>query len=109
MANEETKADEDRTHPVTAAAGEEAPAGAEAAWPAGLPGELVRHGPGVPAPPAERAPGPAGPTTEEIWRTGLASSAPRRPAGRVLSIALSIVLIAASVVVICLRLTHAWS
>lgn len=70
-----------------------------------LPGELVRRGPGVPVAPAQ-APGLAGPTAEEVWQTGLASSAPRRPVRQMTSIALSVILIAASVVVIILRLNH---
>jgi hypothetical protein len=68
--------------------------------------EVVRYGPGVPAtPPASQA----GLTAEHIWRTGLPPEAHRRPARRRrwFSTALTVLLLAASGVVLYLRFHHA--
>jgi hypothetical protein len=68
--------------------------------------EVIRYGPGVPAtPPA----GQAGLTAEHIWRTGLPPEARRRPAKRRrwLGTALTVLLLAASGVVLYLRFHHA--
>ena len=67
--------------------------------------ELTRYGPGVPAP------SPAGTmhTAERTWRTGLADELPRRPhrwRGRA-GAALTLILLAASAVVLYLRFHHA--
>lgn len=73
---------------------------------AGRPRELIRTGPGVPAvTPAS----PAGPTAEEVWRTGLPAHGPRsqRPLRRRAGSALTVALLIASAVVIYLRLHHA--
>src|ERR1700733_11942602 len=68
------------------------------------PQQVVRHGPGVPAP------GPAGqaaPTAEQVWRTALPNERRRpRRLRRLAGPALSIALLAASGVVIYLRLHH---
>jgi hypothetical protein len=72
----------------------------------GYPQQVVRHGPGVPAPAPGRGGQPA-PTAEEVWRTGLPSATRRpRPLRRVAGTALSVVLLAASGVVIYQRLHH---
>src|SRR6266699_6793073 len=68
--------------------------------------EVVRYGPGVPAtPPASQA----GLTAERIWRTGLPPEAHRRPARRRrwFGTALTVLLLAASGVVLYLRFHHA--
>jgi hypothetical protein len=68
--------------------------------------EVVRYGPGVPAtPPASQA----GLTAEHIWRTGLPPEAHRRPARqrRWFGTALTVLLLAASGVVLYLRFHHA--
>jgi hypothetical protein len=75
---------------------------------AGLPLDIIRTGPGVPS----TVPGGlARPTAEEVWRTGLPAGAPKpaRP-HRVRGLAgtaLTVILLAASGVVIYLRLHHA--
>src|SRR6266700_3558882 len=64
--------------------------------------EVVRHGPGVPTtPPGSQA----GLTAEHIWRTGLPPASHRRPARlrRWLGTALTVLLLAASGVVLYLR------
>ncbi len=76
---------------------------------AGRPQEIVRRGPGVPAAAPSTVSAPqAGPTAEQVWRSGLPASAPRQPRGRLRQArtALSVVLLIASVVVIYLRLHH---
>jgi hypothetical protein len=68
--------------------------------------EVARYGPGVPAtPPASQA----GLTAERIWRTGRPPEPPRRPAKlrRRLGTALTVILLAASGVVLYLRFHHA--
>jgi hypothetical protein len=68
--------------------------------------EVIRYGPGVPAtPPA----GQAGLTAEHIWRTGLPPEPRRRPARqrRWFGTALTVLLLAASGVVLYLRFHHA--
>ena len=87
--------------------GEPAQQETPAAWPAGSarPREIVRHGPGVPA----TVPGgPAGPTAEEVWRSGLPGGGPRRkrPLRRRIGPALTVAAFIASVAVIYLRLHH---
>jgi hypothetical protein len=67
--------------------------------------EITRYGPGV------HAPAPTGPAhpAERIWRTGHADESPRRPRrwrGRA-SAALTVILLAASAVVLYLRFHHA--
>lgn len=86
-----------------------APAADTPAWtqPAVTPMPLVRHGPGVPvrvAPPTY----PSAPTAEDVWRAGLPAGRPTGPGRvrRLLSPAISIVLLTASGVVIYLRLHH---
>jgi hypothetical protein len=67
--------------------------------------ELTRYGPGVHAPP----PTGATHTAERIWRTGHANEPPRRPRrwrGRA-GAALTVILLAASAVVLYLRFHHA--
>lgn len=91
------------SHPPTEGAGPWPPAQAQ---PAGRPRELVRYGPGVPAPPSADQ---AGPPAQRVWRTGQPPSARmgsrrwRRLAGS----ALTVVLLAASGVVLYLRFHHA--
>jgi hypothetical protein len=72
----------------------------------GYPQQVIRHGPGVP----DLAPGRGGrpaPTAEEVWRTGLPSATRRpRPLRRVAGTTLTVVLLAASGVVIYQRLHH---
>jgi hypothetical protein len=73
--------------------------------PSRQPTDVVRYGPGVPdAPPASQA----GLTAERVWRTGLAEP-PRRPRRlrRLLGSALTVILLAASGVVLYLRFHHA--
>ena len=63
----------------------------------------MRYGPGVPAsPPASQA----GLTAELIWRTGRPPKPPRRPR-RLLGAALTVILLAASGVLLYLRFHHA--
>jgi hypothetical protein len=74
---------------------------------AATPMPLVRHGPGVPvrvAPPTY----PSAPTAEDVWRSGLPAGRPSAPVRirRLLSLAISIILLVASGVVIYLRLHH---
>lgn len=68
--------------------------------------EVVRHGPGVPVtPPA----GQAGWTAERVWRTGHPPAPPRRPRRlrRLFGSALTVILLAASGLVLFLRFHHA--
>jgi hypothetical protein len=70
------------------------------------PAYVARYGPGVPAttPPSS----PAGQTAERIWRTGKLPEPPRRRVRlrRVLGAALTVILLAASGVVLYLRFYH---
>lgn len=73
--------------------------------PAGQPAELARYGPGVPGvPPA----GQAGLTAEQVWRSGGPPVPPRRRGRvrRLLGSALTVILLAASGVVLYLRFHH---
>ena len=72
----------------------------------GPPAEVVRHGPGVPVVPPS---GQAGWTTEQVWRTGHPPAPPRRPhrLRRLLGPALTVILLAASGLVLYLRFHHA--
>ena len=71
--------------------------------PSGRPMDVMRYGPGVPAsPPASQA----GLTAELIWRTGRPPKPSRRPR-RLLGAALTVILLAASGVVLYLRFHHA--
>ncbi len=68
--------------------------------------DIVRYGPGVPAaPPASQA----GVTAERIWRTAHLPEPPRRGVGlrRLFGAALTVILLAASGVVLYLRFHHA--
>ena len=79
--------------------------GVPGAPPAGQPAEVVRYGPGVPgAPPA----GQAGLTAEQVWRSGGPPVPPRRRGRvrRLLGSALTVILLAASGVVLYLRFHH---
>jgi len=80
---------------------------APAAWlvSGARPQEIVRHGPGVPA---TGPGGPAGPTAEEVWSSGLPGGGPRRkrPLRRLAGPALTIILFIASIGVIYVRLHH---
>lgn len=69
------------------------------------PTDVVRYGPGVPAAPTA---GPAGPTAESVWRTGQLPVPPRRrPKLRgLLGTVLTVILLAASGVVLYLRFHH---
>jgi hypothetical protein len=74
--------------------------------PPSAPGDVVRYGPGVPGtPPA----GQAGLTAEHVWRTGHPPERPRRPARlrRLAGSALTVILLAASGIVLYLRFHHA--
>ena len=74
--------------------------------PSGRPMDVMRYGPGVPAsPPASQA----GLTAELIWRTGRPPKPSRRPhrLRRLLGAALTVILLAASGVVLYLRFHHA--
>ena len=74
--------------------------------PSGQPTDVMRYGPGVPAgPPASQA----GLTDELIWRTGRPPKPSRRPRRlrRLLGAALTVILLAASGVVLYLRFHHA--
>jgi hypothetical protein len=67
--------------------------------------EVVRYGPGVPiTPPAS----PSGRTAEHVWRSGRPAAAGRRPRTlrRLLGSALTVILLAASGVVLYLRFYH---
>jgi len=70
------------------------------------PTEVVRHGPGVPAPSSA---GPAGPTVERMWRSSGPPAPHRRPhrLRRLFGSALTVILLAASGVVLYLRFHHA--
>ncbi len=73
--------------------------------------QVVRHGPGVPVsiPSAQTASSPQNaPTAEQVWREGLPAGLPppRRRARQVAGTAISVALLAASGVVIFLRLYH---
>jgi hypothetical protein len=76
------------------------------AAPPRLPTEVVRHGPGVPASPSADQ---GGLIPERIWRTGRPPTPPRRHRRlrRLLGPALTVVLLAASGVVLYLRFHHA--
>jgi len=71
---------------------------------AGYAQQVIRYGPGVPAPGQASQ---AAPTAEQVWRTEL-PNAPRRPRRprRLAGTALSVALLAASAAVIYLRLHH---
>jgi hypothetical protein len=71
-----------------------------------VPPEVVRYGPGVPA---TSPPGQAGLTAEQVWRTGQApAQRPRRARlGRLAGTALTVILLAASGLVLYLRFHHA--
>jgi hypothetical protein len=73
---------------------------------AGPPAGIVRHGPGVPAPAGGDQ---VGQKVEQIWRVGLPErpSRPRPRLVRVLGSALTVLLLAATGVVLYLRLHHA--
>ena len=91
--------------PATPPAGEAAQT-TEDARPADRPPEIVRLGPGVPAtPPGDHAEL----TAERIWHTGRPARPSRRPARmlRLASSALTIILLAASGVLLYLRFHHA--
>lgn len=105
----------DRTRTVTGAGAGVSPAPLSAraapaagsggnAGDAGYPRQVIRYGPGVPAPDYVSQ---AVPTAEEVWRAGLPSE-PRRPSQlrRLAGLALSAALLVASGVVIFLRLYH---
>src|SRR5580704_17487041 len=74
--------------------------------PSGQPTDVMRYGPGVPAGPPARQ---AGLTDELIWRTGRPPKPSRRPRRlrRLLGAALTVILLAASGVVLYLRFHHA--
>jgi hypothetical protein len=76
--------------------------GVPGAPPAGQPPEVVRYGPGVPVAP------PAGFTAEQVWRSGGPPAPPRRRGRvrRLLGSALTVILLAASGVVLYLRFHH---
>jgi hypothetical protein len=78
------------------------PAGSASAAPSS---DVMRYGPGVPAVP----PSQAGQAAESTWRTGRLPEASRRPARlrRLLGAALTVILLAASGVVLYLRFHHA--
>jgi hypothetical protein len=69
------------------------------------PTEVVRYGPGVPA---TLSAGQAGQTAERVWRKGRPPAPPRRPRRlrRLLGSALTVILLAASGVVLYLRFHH---
>lgn len=71
-----------------------------------LPQEMIRYGPGVPS---TRPSGPVGLTAEHVWRADRPgeSSRRRRRLGRVFGLALTVVLLAASGVVLYLRFHQA--
>lgn len=86
-------------HPPTEAVGQSPTAAADV--PAR---EIVRYGPGIPATASARPPGP---TAEQLWRTGQVPGRRRRARGRgLLGSALTVVLLAASGVVLYLRFYH---
>jgi hypothetical protein len=77
----------------------------------GCPQQVIRYGPGVPAPTPARASRGAPttvPTAEQVWRTGLPPAPSRlHPVRRLASTALTVALLSASGVVIYQRLHHA--
>jgi hypothetical protein len=70
------------------------------------PSDVVRYGPGVPV---SEAASETGPEAERVWRTGRPPNPPRRTPRlrRLLGSALTVILLAASGVVLYLRLHHA--
>jgi hypothetical protein len=86
-------------HPATPPRPATAPAAPE------RPGYVMRYGPGVPATPPGSS---AGQTAERIWRTGTLPEPPRRRVRlrRMLGTALTVILLAASGVVLYLRFYH---
>jgi hypothetical protein len=72
----------------------------------GASSDVVRYGPGVPAPAAASQ---AGVTAEQVWRTGRLPEAPRRKGRmrRMLGSALTVILLIAAGVVLFLRFHHA--
>jgi hypothetical protein len=102
----------DHARTVTGAGADVSPAASSsrpdlAAWSggnAGYPQQVIRYGPGVPAPGQASQ---AVPTAAEVWRTGLPNE-PRRPSQlrRLAGLTLSAILLVASGVVIFLRLHH---
>jgi len=90
---------------VTQSAGRAEPATESLRHPGRPPG-IVRYGPGVPATPHA---GGAELTAERVWRTGGLAVASRRPARlrRLLGSALTVILLAASGIVLYLRFYHA--
>jgi hypothetical protein len=95
-------ADQVPPHPPTRAVPSHPPADAVPHQP---PAEVVRHGPGVP--PTAPA-GQAGLTAERVWRTSQTATPPRTPRRlhRLLGSALTVILLAASGVVLYLRFHH---
>jgi hypothetical protein len=89
-------------HPPAEAVPLHPPAGAVPPQP---PAEIVRYGPGVPA---GSSGGQAGPTAERVWRTGQTATPSRRPhrLRRLLGLALTVILLAASGLVLYLRFYH---
>jgi hypothetical protein len=83
------------SHPVT-----------DVVYPQPLAGEVVRYGPGIPEPVAPA--GQAGVLAEQIWRTGRPPAPPRRQRRlrRLAGSALTVILLAASGVVLYLRFHH---
>ena len=107
---------EAQTAPLAAGTGSTAPAqqpvaqqpAQHAALPPGQ--QLIRHGPGVPATAGSARTAPSAettPTAEQVWRGGLPPRLPpRRQARQIVSLGISVALLAASGVVIFLRLYH---
>jgi hypothetical protein len=94
--------------PPSSAAPYQAPGSAGSYQPSGSAGssDVVRYGPGVPAPSAASQPGV---TAEQVWRTGRLPEAPRRKARvrRTLGSALTVLLLVAAGIVLYLRFHHA--